>query len=81
MVSGISSATYRLDTAPIGSGGEGDIFPVQGDASRVAKIYKSGAVSSELEEKLKIMTMNPPSRNMGIKRYSVLAERGVFCKF
>ena len=60
-VSGISGATCRLESSSIGSGGEGDIFPVQGDGSRVAKIYKSGAVSSELEEKLKIMTMNPPS--------------------
>ena len=55
---------YCLNPSPIGSGGEGDIFPVQGDGSRVAKIYKSGAVSSELEEKLKIMTMNPPNESV-----------------
>ena len=56
--------TYVLDSIPIGSGGEGDIFPVQSDNSRVAKIYKSGVISKELEQKLRIMTLNPPNESV-----------------
>ena len=61
---GLSGTMYQLGGAPIGSGGEGDVFHVQGDGSRVAKIYKAGTVSNELEEKLKIMTSNPPNESV-----------------
>ena len=60
ILTGLTGAAYRLANTPIGSGGEGDIFPVLGNSGRVAKIYKAGVISSGLEEKLKIMTLNPP---------------------
>ena len=53
---------YQLNPIPIGSGGEGDIFPVQGICNTVAKIYKPGVMTIELEEKLKVMVANPPNK-------------------
>ena len=55
---------YRLNHAPIGSGGEGDIYPVQGGNNQVAKIYKAGAMNNEFEEKLKVMVANPPNASV-----------------
>ena len=57
----LSGQSYILDVLPIGSGGEGDIYPVQGAINYVAKIYKPSAMTAELEEKLKVMVQNPPS--------------------
>ena len=63
-LTGLTGATYRLANTPIGGGGEGDIFPIPGNSGRVAKIYRAGVVSKELEEKLKIMTLNPPNESV-----------------
>ena len=41
-LTGMSGGKYRLANAPIGSGGEGDIFQVLGNSGQVAKIYKTG---------------------------------------
>ena len=57
-----SGKTYVLDSMTIGSGGEGDIFPIQGASGQVAKIYKTGAMTIELEEKLKVMVADPPNK-------------------
>ena len=54
--------TYVLESTPIGSGGEGDIYPVKNESGQVAKIYKAGAMSKELEVKLNVMVANPPSK-------------------
>jgi len=62
-LTGINRTTYRLDPTPIGSGGEGDIYSVLG-MDYVAKIYKTGALSRELEEKLKIMIEHPPNASV-----------------
>ena len=62
-VTGINGTTYRLNAIPIGSGGEGDIYSVIG-MDYVAKICRAGALSNELEEKLKIMIDNPPSASV-----------------
>ena len=51
----------QLNPTPIGSGGEGDIYPVRGTSSQVAKIYKAGAMTGDLEEKLRVMVANPPN--------------------
>ena len=51
---------YNLSPSPIGSGGEGDIYPVTGAGNYVAKIYKPDAMTKELEEKLIVMVNNPP---------------------
>ena len=59
MVTGKNGITYRLDTTPIGSGGEGDVFHAY--ITKVAKVYKPGVMTKELENKLEIMIANPPS--------------------
>ena len=61
ILKGTSGNTYALDSVPIGSGGEGDIYTLQGAATQVAKIYKAGAMTKSLEEKLKVMVANPPN--------------------
>ena len=61
-VTGLNGATYLLNPAPIGSGGEGDIYRVSGSTGKAAKIYKPGVLSNELAEKLVIMLDNPPSK-------------------
>ena len=62
-VTGINGTTYNLDSAPIGSGGEGDIYSVRG-MDYVAKIYKSGELSWELYAKLQIMIEHPPNASV-----------------
>ena len=57
-----SGKTYFLDSMTIGSGGEGDIYPIRGESGKVAKIYKPSAMTLELEEKLKVMVANPPNK-------------------
>lgn len=54
---------YTLESTPIDSGGEGDIYNVE-NMDYLAKIYKSGAINSALEEKLKIMIKNPPNASV-----------------
>ena len=64
---GLRSTTYQVTGVPIGSGGEGDIYRVtdaDGGGGRVAKLYRSEAVSRELEEKLKLMVQNPPNASV-----------------
>ena len=62
-LTGLTNTRYTLDAVPIGSGGEGDIYRVQG-MGKVAKIYKAGVFSGELEEKLKIMIEHPPNASV-----------------
>jgi serine/threonine protein kinase len=62
-LTGINGTVYRLDSTPIGSGGEGDIYNVLG-MDYVAKIYKSGVLSRDVEEKLKIMVERPPNASV-----------------
>ena len=54
-----SGTSYKLDSAPIGTGGEGDVFVAY--ITKIAKIYKPGVVTNELENKLKIMIERPPN--------------------
>ena len=61
-VTGIN-ATYRLGANPIGSGGEGEVYKVA-RKNYVAKIYRPGIISDELEEKLTIMVGNPPNASV-----------------
>jgi serine/threonine protein kinase len=64
-VTGLSGVQYDLDTNILASGGEGDIRIVSGGArNKVAKIYKHGAITPELEEKLKFMKYNPPDESV-----------------
>ena len=62
-VNGVNGTTYILEATPIGSGGEGDIYNVRG-MDYVAKIYRAGTLTRELEEKLKIMIYHPPNTSV-----------------
>ena len=62
-MTGMHGTTYRLDPTPIGSGGEGEIHSVNG-MDYIAKIYKSGVLTRELEQKLKIMIERPPNQTV-----------------
>ncbi|MDR2570181.1 MAG: hypothetical protein LBD23_07770, partial [Oscillospiraceae bacterium] len=61
---GLEHTIYNLDPKPIGSGGEGDVYRIIDDNTIVAKIYRDGILSPELEEKLKIMIKHPPSESV-----------------
>ena len=54
---GSSGKTYTLGNTPLATGGEGNIFVVQSEANRVAKIYHS--VTSSLEKKITLMMKRP----------------------
>ena len=57
---GLFGNVYTTEEKPLGEGGEGKIFRVIGDDSRVIKIYHSHILSKELEQKLRYMADNPP---------------------
>ena len=61
-VTGRAGTTYHIVATPIGSGGEGDIF--RAHITRIAKIYKPGVLTRELEKKLKIMIEHPPNESV-----------------
>lgn len=64
MYYGIAGAQYSLDSSPIKSGGEGNIYAVLGNQSKFAKIYHPNVLDSELEAKLCTMYRNPPAQEV-----------------
>ena len=62
-LTGMKGTAYNLSSTPLGSGGEGDVYSVSG-MDYVAKIYKAGCITGELEEKLRIMIGNPPNASV-----------------
>ena len=61
-VTGMTGVKYQLDSKMLSDGGEGEIYRVLGGTGKkVAKLYKAGVPSRELEEKLKVMVKRPPS--------------------
>ena len=64
MYYGISGAQYALDSSPIKSGGEGNIYAILGNQSKFAKIYHPNVLDSELEAKLCTMCRNPPAQEV-----------------
>jgi len=60
-LTGLTGTTYTLDPVPIGSGGEGDVYRVLGGDGKVAKLYKPGALTQELINKLMVMIEHPPN--------------------
>jgi serine/threonine protein kinase len=61
-VIGLSGTYYQLDSNLLSDGGEGEIYRVLGiTPKKVAKIYKTGISTRELEEKLIIMVNRPPN--------------------
>jgi uncharacterized protein YjdB len=64
-VTGLSGTNYQLASNYFNDGGEGYIYRIAcGAHKKVAKIYKSGVSTHELEEKLKIMVNNQPSSSV-----------------
>ena len=63
-MTGLTGKLYRLDDVPMGSGGEGNIYRIVGTENKVAKIYKTGTLTQELEEKLRVMICNLPSESI-----------------
>jgi len=62
IVFGSTGIKYKLDSKLLSDGGEGKIYRVLGSKPKnVAKIYKDGVATRELEEKLVIMVNRPPS--------------------
>ena len=59
---GKNGISYRMDSTPIGSGGEGDVFHAY--ITKVGKIYKPGVMTPELQRKLEIMVENPPNESV-----------------
>ena len=58
---GLSKVNYQLESSRLAGGGEGDVFRVISRASKkIAKIYHTGKLSHELENKLLYMVDNPP---------------------
>jgi uncharacterized protein YegL len=64
-VIGLSGTQYQLDSNLLSDGGEGKIYRVLSGLSKaVAKIYKTGVPTHELEEKLKYMVHHQPGSNV-----------------
>lgn len=57
---GLSGKKYKIESKPFSSGGEGDIYNVIGDKKHVIKVYHKDRISSELENKIRYMSKNPP---------------------
>lgn len=57
----LTGELWTLETdAPLGRGGEAQVYPIAGRADRVAKIYGPGKATTERARKLVVMLANPP---------------------
>ena len=85
MVYGLTKRQYQLETKPFSSGGEGDVYGIVGLKDKVIKVYHPDRISTELEEKLKVMVRRPPnSRVLSQVAWPldlVYDSRGFFCGF
>jgi alpha-tubulin suppressor-like RCC1 family protein len=62
---GLTGISYQLESSYLASGGEGSIHRVSGGTTKkVAKIYHTGKLTLELENKLKYMVSNPPDKRV-----------------
>ena len=61
---GLTGQRYQLESKAFSSGGEGDVYGIVGSSSKVVKVYHQGLVTTELEEKLKIMVRRPPNSSI-----------------
>ena len=63
-----------LDTAaPLGRGGEAQVYPIVGVPNRVAKIYAPGKATQERAHKLAVMLANPPETPQSLSGHVPLA--------
>lgn len=61
---GIDGKQYDLLAKPLASGGEGEVYNVNGNPRIVAKLYKPDRISTEKERKLKKMAGHNLDQNM-----------------
>ncbi len=61
---GLNGSRYVLQSSPLGSGGEGEVYKVENQRNLCAKIYKPEARKPELGNKLLVMTKNPPDSSV-----------------
>ena len=64
ILAGLTKRRYQTDVTPFDRGGEGDIYDVIGQKDKVIKIYHADKITSELEEKLKVMVKRPPNASI-----------------
>ena len=64
ILKGKGGIQYNLEARPFAQGGEGQIFNIDGNAGKVAKLYKQGRITTEQERKLIKMIMTPPSQDV-----------------
>lgn len=55
---------YELAQTPFAQGGEGMIYNIVGVSDKVAKLYKQGKMTADLERKLIKMVDDPPSKSI-----------------
>ena len=75
MYYGISGAQYTLDSSPIKSGGEGNIYAILGNQSKFAKIYHPNVLDSELEANFAPCTETHQHRKFSLRLLGLL----MFC--
>jgi len=84
-VKGLNGKVYSLEHNPISSGGEGKIYRVISDSSKLVKIYHSGTINANLEKKISYMVLHQPSSSV----FTQIAwpidlaydDKGKFCGF
>lgn len=64
ILKGKGGIQYTLESRPFAQGGEGQIFNIDGNSGKVAKLYKQGRITVEQERKLIKMVMTPPSQDV-----------------
>lgn len=84
-LNGLTGTKYLLDDKPFSSGGEGDIYRIKGVRDKVIKLYHSGRITKELEQKIAYMAKRPPSARV-LNRVAwpvdlVYDASGRFCGF
>ncbi len=80
--SGKSSKTYKTQSSPIASGGEGEIFDIIGMPDYVAKVFRFDKRTTERERKLSVMISVKPNV---VEQYAwpsdVIYENGKFAGY
>ena len=79
---GMTNKTYKTQSSPIASGGEGEIFDIIGMPGYVAKVFRSDKRTTERERKLSVMISVKPNV---VEQYAwpsdVIYENGKFAGY
>ncbi len=63
-VTGSTGFEYILEDRPFKGGGEGEIYRIIGNHSKLVKLYHRDRITSTLEAKLLLMMKNPPNKSI-----------------